>query len=262
MLVNSGPQQIVDLVMMRRVDALGSMIEEFERKAWALPGATNTTDPYGITYWVVWNSATGFNGGAPSGYTKVGNLDPNTVPNSRWKNYTYQYTAIDANDLFPKWRLAFLKTLWKSPVKAPQYVNGNPNARIWYVSDETHESIVSAQEGRNENLGNNIGGQSAGRSIAGLGKGYVDGEMLFRGCPIVNVPLMSDSSEYSGPAGAVYGIDHSAFGVKALKGDFMREGKVQQLPSQHNCYAYFVDCTYNYFCRDRSKQIIGATAAS
>ena len=96
-------------------------------------------------------------------------------------------------------------------------------------------------EASNENLG---------RDLASM-----DGTMTFRNHPVIWVP------ELDGQTNApVYMVDHSTFYPVVLKGDFLRESKSTQAPSQHNVYQYFVDLTYNYLCVDRRRNAVFTTA--
>jgi hypothetical protein len=256
LLMNRGKEQLFDLVTARRIDAVGSLTEELERKAWQLPAATDTTSPKGVPYWITYNATTGFNGGSPSGYSNVGNLDPNSVPNSRWKNYTANYTNVTTADLYDKWKLGHRKCQWISPVKAPEYSQGNPNAMIYYTSDEIAEQLITFAETRNENLGFNLAGSAVDKALYASDLKYADSELMFRRHPIVSVPIFSDSSEYSAQTDPIYGINHETFGVVALSGDVFREGDANQVSMQHNVFQSFIDLTYNYWCDDRSRNML------
>src|SRR5271154_1593102 len=90
MSMNREPSRIVDLVKSRRLDGLISLAELMESNFWGPPVAlTDNVTPWGINTWVVKNATEGFNGGVPSGYTVIGNINPTTYP--AWNNYTYQY---------------------------------------------------------------------------------------------------------------------------------------------------------------------------
>jgi hypothetical protein len=55
----------------RRHAAMIDLAEELEAKAWQVPNSTDKLNPYGLPYWIVYNSSTGFNGGYPTGRTQL-----------------------------------------------------------------------------------------------------------------------------------------------------------------------------------------------
>ena len=77
-LMNRGESLVFNVVKPRRAASMIDLVEELEDKAWASPDVNNKTEPYGLPYWVVSNSSTGFNGGAPSGHTTVGGVSLTT----------------------------------------------------------------------------------------------------------------------------------------------------------------------------------------
>ena len=79
-LENSGVSRIVKLLDVRRTDAMISMAELMETAFWSKPAdSTDETKPFGISYWIVYNATTGFNGGNATGFTTgPGGLDSAT----------------------------------------------------------------------------------------------------------------------------------------------------------------------------------------
>lgn len=230
-LMNSGKSRIVSTIKARRAAALLGLVEELENKAWdAPPSSTDKKNPWGIQYWVVSNATTGFNGGAPSGHTTVGGVSLTDSPN--FKNYTAQYVTITKTDLIAKLRTAHRKVKFISPIQMPEYADSAKDRYRCYVNEDVMSGLEDVGEGQNENLG---------RDIASM-----DGQMVFRGHPIVYVPKLD--AESTDP---FYLIDHMTFYPCVLKGDFLRESEARQHPNQRRVYQSFVDLTYNYLCLNR-----------
>lgn len=233
-LMNRGKSMIFDVVKPRRADAMISLVEELENKAWASPAVDNKTEPYGIPYWIVKNSTTGFTGGAPSGHTTVGGVSLTDSPT--FKNYSAQYTTSGKTDLIRKLRTAHRKCQFKSPIPGSDY-SANVARYSMYVNETTYSEWEEVGEAQNENLG---------RDIAPIGGGNYG--ISFRGNLISWVPKLD--ADTTNP---VYGVDHSTFFPVCLKGDYLRESKPKEAPNQHNVYQVFVDLTYNFICLNRRR---------
>jgi hypothetical protein len=238
-LMNRGKALIFKIIKPRRCGAMIDLAAELEEKAWASPGASNTTDPYGIPYWVVSNSSTGFNGGAPSGHTTVGGINPTTE--TKWKNYTGTFAAVTKTDLVAKLRTAHRKIRWRSPVNIQEFRSGRSGGRLRLYTDEANiQDFEDIGEAQNENLG---------RDIASM-----DETITFRKHPIIWVPYLDDNSPVS--SNPVYMIDHAVFFPVVLAGDFLRESKPAIKADQHNVFVVFVDLSYNFLCIDRRRNAV------
>lgn len=235
-LMNKGASMIYNVVAPRRAAAMIDLVEELENKAWAAPNAANKTDPYGIPYWVVKNSSTGFNGGLPSDHATVGGVSLTDTPT--FKNYTMTHSAISKNDLIKKMRTAKRACNFMSPVDIRDYRNGKGMQYRIYVNENTISGLEDVGESQNENLGRDIA------SVDGI-------DLSFRGHPIRYIPKLNDDTQ-----DPVYGIDHSVFMPVCLKGDYLRESSPIMAPNQHNWFNVFVDLTYNYLCVDRRRNFV------
>ena len=231
-LMNRGKALVFNVIIPRRTGAMIDLAAEIETRAWASPGASDTTLPNGLPYYVVKNATTGFTGGAPSGHTLVANINPTTV--TAWKNYSCPYVSVSKLDLLPSMRTAARKIDFQSPVDTPEYA-GSPRQHI-YVNETTMGQFEMLGENQNENLG---------RDIASM-----DGKIVFHGNPIIWVSTLD--SDTSNP---VYMIDHETFYPVCLKGDYLRESK-NQAPNQHDWEQYFVDLTYNFLCVNRRRNAV------
>lgn len=232
-LMNSAEALVVNVLKPRRMAALLALVELLENAAWAAPPSSDDeTEPFGLPYWVVTNTSTGFNGGAASGHTTVGGVSMTAVP--AFKNYTAQYTAVSKADLIKKMRTAHRACRFISPITVDDYRGSAGERYRVYVNEATISDIEDVGEASNDNLG---------RDIASM-----DGTMVFRKHPIVHVPKLDENT--SNP---LYMIDHSTFYPVILKGDYLRESEPQKAPNQHNAYQVFVDLSYNYLCLDRRR---------
>lgn len=239
MLMNKGEQRIFNIIQPRRIASLISLATELENKAWASPASSSdTTDPYGIPYWIVKNSSTGFNGGAPSGHTTVGGINPTSI--SKWKNYTSTYAltgGVTKAGLIKTMRTALRKCQWKSPVGVPDYRKGADRYRN-YVNETLIGQLEDIGEAQNENLGRDIA------SVDG-------GDIVFRKHPIVWIPQLD--ADTTNPW---YMIDHATFFVYVLKGDFLHETGPKMNSDNHNAYDNFTEATYNFLNVDRRRSAV------
>ncbi len=234
MLMNRGKSRIVNVIEARRAGAMIDMVETLETAGWSAPGdSTDDTEPFGIPYWVVKSASTGFNGGAPSGFTTVAGVNLTTTPT--FKNYTAAYVAVSKPDLIKKMRTMKRKTAFKSPVDISDYIKGRGMRYRIYMNEETISTIEEVGESQNENLGRDIA------SIDGV-------NMAFRGFPLRYVPQLDGDT--SNP---VYFIDHSTWQPVCLAGDYLRESDPVRDPEKHDWYTVYVDLTYNYVCFDRRR---------
>lgn len=232
-LMNRGKSLIFNVIQPRRADAMISLAEELEDKAWSAPTVAQIHLPYGLPYWIVKNATEGFNGGLPADHTTVAGIDLEQHPT--FKNYTNSYTTVSKTDLIPKMRTAKRKTMFVSPVTIQDYTKGTGERYRIYVNEETMTAFEAVGEAQNENLG---------RDIA-----YFFNNLVFRNHPIIWIPKLDEDT-----TNPVYGVDHDKFYPVVLRGDFLRESEPMQDPRQHNVYHVFVDLTYNYLCVDRRSQ--------
>lgn len=236
-LMNSGKSLILNVLKPRRADALLSLVEELETRAWASPADSTAAKkyPYGMPYWVVQNATTGFNGGAATGHTTVGGVNLTTAPN--FKNYTITYAARTSGDLVKNLRKAHRNCRFVSPITIEDYRGGIGERYRIYTTETVFADLEDIATGQNENLG---------RDIAEM-----DGTVVFRKHPVIWVPELDATTN-----GPVYMIDHSTFFPVCLKGDYLRESDARQAPEQHNVWMIHVDLTYNFCCVDRRRNAV------
>lgn len=252
-LMNRGKSLITNVLKPRRADAMISLAEELEAKAWSSPSVSNTLDPWGLPYWVVYNGSTGFNGGAPSGHTTVGNVNLTETPN--FKNYTANYATVSKGDLIKKMKTGCRKTKWKSPVGIPDFTRGVGSRYRIYTDNERIEAFEEVGEAQNENLGRDLAPYGAARDVKDVNE-----TLVFRKHPIIWVPQLDDTSVFTACTAPVYAIDHGTFYPVVLKGDYLREQEPEKVPNTSNVFRVFIDLTYNYLCVDRRRNSVYATA--
>lgn len=241
--MNSGAQAIVDLIKVRRADAMISLAKLLESTFWGKPATSaDTTTPYGLDYWIVYSATTGFNGGNPTGFSDgCGGLDSTTY--TRWRNYTAQYTDVTKADLIAKMRTAHRKTDFKSPVDIPDYRTGKGQSFRIYMNETTIAAMETLGEGQNENLG---------RDLAAM-----DGTLTFRKNPLIYIPQLDDDT-----GNPVYMVNWNAFFLAFLRGEYLREEKPTKASKQHTVFEVFVDLTWNTVCVDRRRQALIAKSTN
>lgn len=243
-LMNNSPAKIVDLIQTRRIGEFGSAIVLFERTLWRVPATTDDTGPYGIPYYVVKSNTAatfanndGFNGTAPSGYTTVAGINPTTQ--TRWRNYATQYTAVTKDDFCRKVRRMLEKIDFTPLVDSiPEYNTGDDMGL--YCNYAVKGTLVEILESQNENLG---------KDVAPYEKG-----VMFAGTPVEYVPELENDT-----TNPLYAINWGEMKTMGLKGAWMKETAIPNVPGQHTMSATHTDCTWNMLCRNRRRCGVVAT---
>lgn len=257
--MNSGAEQIVDLVKLRRFDALIDLAKKLEETWWS-SGLTSTgdvTSPAGVFYWLTpWPSGTttpGFTGynpyipafdssngaeltGGPAGQTAAasGGL-------ARWRNWAGKYTNVEKKDLVRKMRRAARKTNFRAPFSMPNYDRGKDRYGL-YTKIDILEKLEEMVEGQNDKLGNDIAAK--------------DGQVLFHQRPIHWVPQLDEG--FSTP-GMMLGINWATIHPFFLRGEYLKESRPKNAAKQHRVKECFIDLTHNTLCHDRRRNWILST---
>lgn len=237
-LMNRGAAQIADMFQARRAGAMLSLATELENKAWSAPtSSSDETNPYGLPWWIVKNATEGHNGGYPSGFsdsTKMANINLTTYSN--FKNYTWTYSNVTADDVLRKLRRMCRKIGFKTPVNASQMKTFGEKL-VNYTNEDLLGSLEMLAEDRNDNLGGE------------LMRYY--GSTMHNRHPIEYVPKLDADTE-----DPFYSINHDTFYPVVLKGDYLHETVVQK-ESQPNVTVVVTDLTYNFLCVDRRRNSVG-----
>lgn len=229
--MNQGAREIVRLIKVRRQTALMSVAEYFEDRFWRLQPSTDTTNMFGVPYWIVKSNTEGFNGTVPSGYTTVAGLSPTLLP--RWANYTGQYTTIDVTDLIPLWERAADKTRFMPPVKVlPDFNTGDKYG--FYTTYPVYQASKQVLRSQNDDLGTDLD--------------PYDGRPTFRRTPITWVPKLDQDT-----TDPIYGINWGEFKLAVLRNWWMKETILERMPGQHNVSGVFLDCSLNTLLRNRRR---------
>lgn len=248
--INSGESVIQDYIKIKRYRAFLGWAQFIEDWYWDTPpSSTDTKTPYNLRYWLQKNiSATGidgvagngsFSGNVPSGHTTVGGINPTTY--TRWKNYTYKYTAITEDDLLTRMR------------DMVRYINFEPPEGMSYPSHAgppSHEhlmplEILTAIERLMENRNDNLGYDMAVRSPT------------FGRAPLTWVRQLADDSD-----DPIYTLDHGAFNTVLLKGRWMEEVPAIRSPRQYEVWVNWVRSRWNNVLWDRRRCAVGSKAAA
>lgn len=238
--MNRTPRRIVDLLKARRIMAMIALAELMEGNFWDFPAATDTLTPLGVPYWVTKNATEGFNGGIPSGYSNVAGLSPTTYP--RWNNWTYQYTAVSRDDFIRHARQGCTKTYFRPPVDGiPTFNTGDKYG--FFTNYAVIGQLEEAVESQNENLGNDLASK--------------DGQVIFRRVPVQYVPKLD--ADTTNP---MYGLNWGVFKTYVLRGEWLRETNIPIAPGQHTVSQQHVDCSYNFICKDRRRNMVLATGTT
>ena len=243
--MNTGAAQIVDLVKIRRHDAMVDLAKHLEGRFWAKPDTSaDNLRIFVVPYWITWtdNSSASpngnFDGGNPDGFSGgAGNID--STVHTNWKNWCGKYDSSVATSLVDKWRKAATFANFKAPNASPAYGQA---ARYGYY---TNYAVISELENR-------LGGQNdnLGYDIASM-----DGRVVFRGTPVTWVPHLES---FAGDP--VYGINWGQFKPAFLSGEYLREEGPVKASNQHTVFQTHLDLTMNIMCTDRRSNFVLATA--
>lgn len=241
-LENAGEGKIVDLLTVRRTDAMISLVELLEDQGWGIPtGPSDKKNVWGIPYWIQKNASEGFFGGNASGFSDMAGIDASVE--TRHRNWTAQYTNVSKTDLIRKMRKGYRHIRFISPLgKDNGYAQGNSGDmyRI-YCGETPYAAFEEVGEAQNENLGKDIAS--------------MDGMIVFRGNPIIYVPQLDGDAQ-----SPVYMLNFNKMGAMVAEGDYLHESEVMRMPLQHNDFQRFVDLTWNINVRLRRNQAVYATA--
>lgn len=233
--MNRSPARVVELLTVRRIDALISLAELMETNWWNDPADDGLT-PFGIDYWIPKaTSATEQFGNDPNPTNfaaGAASIDGSTF--TRWAPYNVQYTNVTKDDLVRKWRRAATFTRFRPAPRtnAPTFNTGDRYG--YYTNYNVIGPLEEALEAQNENLGNDIASK--------------DGRLMFRQVPVTWVPQLENDSQ-----DPVYGLNWGVMKPVFLRGEFMREMGPRIASNQHTVMQVHLDCTQNWIGRDRRR---------
>jgi hypothetical protein len=243
-LANRGEERINNVILPRRRALYLRVAETMEEAFFQTPDPSDDKTPWGLKYWIVKNSVSGFNGGYPTGFTRVAGLNLTEVP--AYKNYTDTYTVVSKDDLITKMRRAHRQTKWKTAKKMAQFEGDTSDRRIILVNEDTLESMENIGEAQNENLGRDLAPYTINSGPkSGLNRD-ADGEIIFKRKPIIWAePLDNDTSD------PIYGTDLATFHAITRSGDNMRLDDFKQSAKQHRVFEANLDHAIQFLCVNR-----------
>lgn len=242
-LMNRTPAEIVDMVIERHLGSMISMAALVEKEWWGEPtGTSDNSNVFGMTYWIVANATTGFNGGNHTNFSAgPGGLDSSVF--TRWKNYTALYADITRADLVRKMKIGLHKVDFQTPTGLGDFRNGNGHRYRMYLSIENLTELEELAENQNERLGRDLSS--------------MDGVTTFRGFPLIWAASLDGVTS---PTNPIYMIDTSTFRPVVLTGNFFRQTGPKEAPGQHNVRQSFLDLSWNVMCDDRRRNAVFVTA--
>lgn len=231
---NSGASQIVDYIKAREYRAMIGAVERLERAFWTLPSPSSTLEPFGVPYSIVKNATFGFNGVEPTGYTEVYGQNSTTLP--RWKNWSGNYVAITADDLFDKWAEAADKVKFVPPIDGmPLLAEGKGYG--WYTNYNVYKGAKKFLRTQNDDLGTDVD--------------WADGKPTFRRVPIMDVAILDEDTD-----DPIYGIHWPSFKTAKLRGRWNKITKIERVANMHNVKACHYDSTFQWINFNRRRHIV------
>jgi len=247
-LENRGKSRIDNLFLPRKRSLFLRVAHTMEENFFATPDADDDLTPWGLKYWIVKNATAGFNGGYPTGFTRIGNINLTDVPS--FKNYTDKYTAVTKADLIKKMKRAHRRTKWVTPKPMKGFEGDTSERRLILTNEDVVAAFEDIGEAQNENLGKDMAPMAAGTNpFRGTGmRMTADGDIVFKKKPVVHCELLDDDT--SDP---VYGTDMATFHAMTFKGDNMRLGDFVNMAAgkQHRVFAAHLDHKHQTICTNR-----------
>jgi len=266
---NRDPRRIVDLVAVRRADAMISLAEHMEKRFWGAPSTANDLKMNGVAYWVTTSGSApsagegGFLGGDLFAGGTAG-LSSTTYP--RWQNWWGKYNASELDGTFDgsgndygdgtassgnfpvlplvkQMREAYVKTGFK-----PVY---NANVPTYNTGDRWGIYAGYAQVSGLENIVERLNDKVTSSDLQPMA-----GRVMFRGVPVTYVPHLDTAT-----GGPIYMLNWGTFHPIFLEGEYMREMGPDIAPNQHTTLVTHIDCTVNTYCTDRRRNAVLSTGA-
>ena len=269
---NRDPRRIVDLVAVRRADAMISLAEHMEKRFWGAPTTATDLKMNGVAYWVSTSGsipAVGSGAFAGGDLFSGGTAGLSSTTYPRWQNWWGHYDAGDLtgtatsdapmtanyaasgaeSGVFPvlgltkQMREAYVKTGFKPIANAsvPTYNTGDRHGI--YCGYEALAGLERIVERTNDKV-----------TSADL-QPYA-GRVMFRGVPITYVPHLDNATN-----NPIYMLNWGVFHPVFLEGEYMREMGPDVAPNQHTTLVTHIDCTVNTYCTDRRRNAVLSRAA-
>jgi hypothetical protein len=234
-------ETIVRILKLKEHSCMNDIAELDEENLWTAPTGTSDNRPMGIPFWIQKDATTtpggAFNGGNPSGFTS-GAANINSSTYSRWKNWTFGYTNVTADDLISKIKKSLWSTNFKAPHPHPELGWGKVDFCI-YTTYRVQEPMERLAESRNDNLGKDLAKYLNAVTVGGV--------------PVKAVHYL-EANDTSDP---VYGVNFGKFRPFVKKG-MPRRGEPEKSATQHTVFTVHIDNWMNYVCFNRRMQWVGS----
>ena len=234
--MNRGEAQLVKLVKTKEHGMMVALAEAMEQWMWTLLSADDGITPIGIPYWInkypSGNTALGFTGTLP--WTGV---YPGGLNHARFRNIAGKYTDFSKTDLLPLMRKGYRIGRFMPPVKHSANYDRGSERYGFYTTIEAIMMLEMLGESQNDNLGKDLAS--------------MDGQILFRRCPIHWVPQLEADTH-----NPIYGIDWAQLYPVFLEGEYMNRSPAQVCSEQHTRVRVHIDCTYTFMAHDLRRLMV------
>ncbi len=242
--LNSRPDDLVDIVKGRRTDCFVDLAKKFETWFWEAPVGSESADdapPFGVKYWVGRNNTDpngAFQGdgtnAAPVAAFTSGCAGLSSLDYPEWQNYSVGYSAVSEDDFVAR----LDKAAWSCDFENPVAIPGAVSAQYgYYTTYPVLAELRAIARNRNDNLGYDLQSRNP----------------TYMGSQIMAVPYLTINDATESP---FYGIDWSVFRPTFLRGEWMNEVIVQRPGKQHRTVVTFVDSSLNIECKNRRKLFV------
>jgi len=249
---NRGEARINNVLLPRTRALWLRVAHTMEENFFETPDASAELTPWGLKYWIVKNATAGFNGGYPTGFTRIAEVNLTEAPT--FKNYTDTYVAATKADLITKMKRAYRKTSWMSPHPMPDFKGDTSDNCIILVNEDTAEEMETIGEGQNENLGRDLAPYSVNNGFKGTGmRQNDDGELTFKRKQIIVTEMLNDDT-----TDPVYGLDMDTFHALTFSGENMVLGDFVNMAAgkQHRVWAANLDHKHQTICVNRRNNFV------
>ena len=158
--LNSRPDDLVDIVKGRRTDCFVDLAKKFETWFWEAPVGSESADdapPFGVKYWVGRNNTDpngefqgdGTNAAPVAAFTS-GCAGLSSLDYPEWQNYSVGYSAVSEDDFVAR----LDKAAWSCDFENPVAIPGAVSAQYgYYTTYPVLAELRAIARNRNDNLG-------------------------------------------------------------------------------------------------------------
>jgi hypothetical protein len=243
--LNGGPEQVVDVIKAREVDAYGDVVDKIEQSFWA-PGIDVTDDktPWPIHHTIrphpSASTPPGFNGGNPPGWPDKQGINCSAV--TRFNNWTAGWK--DMSDVSPGFIYRLNEAMDRTRFQAPYpYPNRSPEEDdyMFLTGYALRQQINQWLRRQNDNIGRDL------RNFFG--------DPLLNGTPVQWLEDYDDVGVW-GNTMPFIGLNFSVIEVLQVPGwDFKRIGP-EKAPMQKTVVECFIYKMWNTINRDPSRSFM------